>query len=204
MLYVAVLIITQYASGKYVPGEIKTKPSHWVDVFTVVPTMCFGYQCHVSTIPIYSCYRDRNIKTFVYSSFLALCICIFMYTIAATFGYLTFGSKIHPDVLLSYDSSDPWVLVAILAISIKTYTTYPILCFCGNAAVTDLWVEYQTTIRGVLEVDEVKKNKVRLTSVSIWFTASLLTAVFCPNIGAVIKFLGCAAAVFIFILPGNE
>ncbi len=203
-MYVAFLIIVEYFGGRYTPGNIKTEPKHWVDVFTVVPSMCFGYQCHVSTIPIYSCYKNRNIKTFLWSSMGAFIVCIFVYTTAATYGYLTFGDLIASDVLLSYNSSDPAVIVAILAISIKTYTTYPILCFCGNAAVTDLWVEYQEAFRGVMEVDEDKKNKVRLTSVCIWFTLTVLVAIFMPNIGAVIKFLGCAAAVFIFVLPGKK
>lgn len=202
VIYIAVLIIFQYYRGVYTPGEIKTHPTSWTDTFLVVPTLCFGYQCHVSTIPIYSCYKNRNMKTFAWSSLLALSICVFTYTVAATFGYLTFGSKISSDILESYDARDPSILIAIIAISIKTYTTYPILSFCGNAAVCDLWVDSKAA-QGVLEVDPRIKERFRLISVTIWFTCTLVLAVFMPNIGSVIKLLGSLAAVFIFIFPGR-
>ena len=38
--------------------------------------------------------------------------------------------------------------------------------------------------------------------VLIWFILSLLCAILLPNIGEAISFLGCLAAVFIFIIPG--
>ena len=31
-------------SGSYVPGKIKTGPDNWLDVFNVIPVICFGYQ----------------------------------------------------------------------------------------------------------------------------------------------------------------
>ena len=46
MVYVVALIITEYVGGGHVPGNIKTKPDKWVDVFTVIPVIYFGYQCH--------------------------------------------------------------------------------------------------------------------------------------------------------------
>ncbi len=36
------------SSGGYTPGEIKKAPDSWLDVFNVIPVICFGYQ--VSTI----------------------------------------------------------------------------------------------------------------------------------------------------------
>lgn len=196
------MIIVKYYSGNYTPGEIKTQPDAWTDTFLAVPTICFGYQCHVATIPIYSCYKKRTLKNFAGSALLALTVCVFMYTVAATFGYLTFGSKISNDIFESYDANDPFVLVAIIAFAVKTFTTYPILCFCGNAAVSDLWLDSKYA-QGVLEVDPKMKERFRLISVTIWFIMTLALAVFIPNIGSVIKLLGCLAAVFIFIFPGT-
>jgi len=201
VIYVVLLIIVQYYNGDYVPGDIKTSPSAWTDVFLVVPTICFGYQCHVSVIPIYSCFKNRNIKQFSSAIMLALAICVFIYTIAATFGYLTFGSKIDSDILKSYDAKDPYVLLAIIAISIKTYTTYPILSFCGNAAVADLWVDPSES-EGVLQLDPQIKDNFRIVCVTVWFFATLVLAILMPNIGSVIQLLGSLAAVFIFIFPG--
>lgn len=58
--------------------------------------------------------------------------CVFSYTLTAVYGYLTFGSNVNPDILLSYAPSDIPALVGMVAIAAKMYTTYPILCFCGR------------------------------------------------------------------------
>jgi sodium-coupled neutral amino acid transporter 7/8 len=60
IIYIVGLIAYEKVYGNFVPGEIKTSPSAWTDVFLVVPDICFGYQCHVSVIPIYSCMRHRG------------------------------------------------------------------------------------------------------------------------------------------------
>jgi sodium-coupled neutral amino acid transporter 7/8 len=54
------------------------------------------------------------------------------YTLAGMYGYLTFGSYVTSDILESYSGGDIQVLVGIVAIAVKTYTTYPILLFCGR------------------------------------------------------------------------
>jgi hypothetical protein len=62
-----IIFICFYFSGNYPtppPSEIKWAPEKWTDIFLVVPVICFGYQCHVSVIPIYSCMKNRNLKHF--------------------------------------------------------------------------------------------------------------------------------------------
>ena len=89
------------------------------------------FQCHVSIIPIYSCMENRSLKEFSKTVAVAMFLCVLNYTGTAAFGYLTFGNLITTDILLSYDP-DGWVIIAVLLIAIKTYTTYPILLFCGR------------------------------------------------------------------------
>ena len=93
--------------------------------------MCI-FQCHVSVIPIYSCMKQRNIKQFTIATSSAIAICVLVYTGAATFGYLTFGSKVDDDIISNYSANKPTVMVALIAMAAKTYTTYPILLFCGR------------------------------------------------------------------------
>merc|ERR1719394_314215 len=88
IVYVVVLILVEYSSGDHVAGPIKHGPDNWTDVFAVIPVICFGYQCHVSVIPIYSCMKHRNIKQFTIATSSAIAICVLVYTGAATFGYL--------------------------------------------------------------------------------------------------------------------
>lgn len=61
----------------------------------------------------------------------AMIVCVLTYTVVASFGYLTFGSTVDSDILLSYPQSVP-VLVAVILIALKMYTTYPILLFVGR------------------------------------------------------------------------
>jgi len=197
ILYVVALIFVEYASGEHVPGPIKSKPDGWLDVFQVIPVICFGYQCHVSVIPIYSCMKHRNIKHFSVASTSAIAICVFTYTGAATFGYLTFGNLVSEDILTNYDANKPSVMIALIALGLKTYTTYPILLFCGREGLS-------TIIKDLFINDDTpsKEKFRRCTIATIWFVASILIAIEIPNIGAVINVLGSFAAIFIFVFPG--
>ncbi|XP_076370677.1 sodium-coupled neutral amino acid transporter 7-like isoform X1 [Tachypleus tridentatus] len=200
VLYVVFLIIYKYFEGKFEPGSIRRKPDIWTDVFVVVPTICFGYQCHVSCVPVYSCLADRRVTTFLKTVLVAIGLCLFTYSVAASFGYLTFGSNVASDILVSYNAKDPVVLIGVVAFAVKTYTTYPILLFCGRTAIDDLYLQ----VRGSSE-EQAQRNERhrRITIALFWFASSLLLAVLIPNIGVVIRVLGSLAAVFIFVFPGT-
>ncbi|KAL4234026.1 hypothetical protein ACF0H5_005680 [Mactra antiquata] len=198
ILYVVGVVTVKYFLPHDNPGPIKTKPDQWMDVFHVVPTVCFAYQCHVSIIPIYSCMEPRNLKQFSKTVSVAIFLCILTYTGTAAFGYLTFGDLITSDILLSYDP-DTSVIIAVILIAVKTYTSYPILLFCGRAAFECLWTDLRRLDAEVIV--EYERSR-RITITIAWFTATLALAAFIPNIGIVIEILGAFAAVFIFIFPG--
>ncbi|KAL5022055.1 hypothetical protein ScPMuIL_001210 [Solemya velum] len=198
ILYVVMLVIIKYFTPHDPPGRIRTSPEQWVDVFLVIPTICFAYQFHVSIIPIYSCMGKRTLKEFAKTVSVATILCVINYTGTAAFGYLTFGENITSDILLSYDPS-PEVIIAVVLIAVKTYTTYPILLFCGRAAFDCLWFEFwKMTPEQILNREKVR----RITITCVWFFSTLGLSVLIPNIGVVIQFLGAFAAVFIFIFPG--
>ena len=89
-------------------------------------------QCHISLVPIYACTRDRRLFHFTTKTIItSLLLSILSYTVTASFGYLTFGSHIKADILSSY--APTWdVLLAVITIAIKMYTTYPILLYVGR------------------------------------------------------------------------
>lgn len=58
--------------------------------------------------------------------------CVAAYTVAGVCGYLTFGSYVESDILESYSGENPFVLLGIVAIGIKTFTSYPLMLFCGR------------------------------------------------------------------------
>ncbi|OWF56382.1 putative sodium-coupled neutral amino acid transporter 7 [Mizuhopecten yessoensis] len=198
ILYVVVLVTYKYATPHTTPHHITTQPKQWMDLFLVVPTICFAYQCHVSVIPIYSCMNKRGMGEFGKTIGCAMALCVLTYTVVAAFGYLTFGDAITSDILLSYDPA-PEVLVAVILIAVKTYTTYPILLFCGRAALDCLWVDVRRM--SPERVEETERPR-RILVTIIWFVATLAMAIFIPNIGVVIQILGAFAAIFIFVFPG--
>ena len=65
-------------------------------------------------------------------------VCALCYSGAAVLGYLTFGSLVREDVLMSYPGNRVEVQLAIAAMALKTYSTYPILLFCGREALRNL------------------------------------------------------------------
>lgn len=106
-----------------------------MDVFTVIPVICFGYQCHVNAVPIYACLRKRTLGEFSKSIIVSIIIVFLAYTVSATFGYLTFGVNVDDDLLKSYDSKEASVIIAIVMYLIKTYTSYPLNLFCARFAI---------------------------------------------------------------------
>lgn len=198
IMYVVGLVTIKYFLPHDNPGVISTHPKSWIDVFLVVPDICFAYQCHVSIIPIYSCMGKRNMREFSKTVTLAMILCILTYTVTAALGYLQFGDSITNDILLSFKPTSE-VMVAVVLIAVKTYTTYPILCFCGKAAFDCMWgMFWRMSPEELLHKDNVR----RITTTLVWFTSTLLLSIFIPNIGVVIQILGAFAAVFIFIFPG--
>ncbi|XP_014671427.1 PREDICTED: putative sodium-coupled neutral amino acid transporter 7 isoform X2 [Priapulus caudatus] len=199
VIYVTFLVVYRYYTGQYVPGPIKTEPNSWQDVFLVIPTICFSYQCHISVVPVYSCLRKRTLTEFSKSVCVAMVACVLCYTLTAVYGYLTFGGNVNADILLSYAPSDTAALIAMIAVAAKMYVTYPILCFCGRVAADNLYIDCKQLSPAL--ADQGEKTR-RILMTLVWFFASLLLAVFIPDIGSVIGVLGSFAAVFIFVYPG--
>ncbi|CAF0958885.1 unnamed protein product, partial [Brachionus calyciflorus] len=199
IIYVVILIPIKYAKLNTENVHVRTEPEHWMDIFTVLPVICFGYQCHVNAVPIYACLKRKNLSEFSKSIFVSILIVFSAYTITATFGYMTFGDKIDDDLLKSYDSKDVSVLIAIIMYLIKTYTSYPLNLFCARTAIEGLWIEMKQL--DSYSVQRFEKFR-RVLIVTIWFFLSLFIALFIPNITIVIHYLGALAGTFMFIFPG--
>ena len=156
IFYLVGLIVYEYYFGNYTPGSIKVKPLRYTDAFLVVPDVCFGYQCHVSVIPIYSCMKKRTLKNFTYSVSIAILICAICYTLSALFGYWTFGSKVDDDILMSYNGG-ALVYAGMYAMALKIITTYPILLFCGREAVKSVIADVNNLCNTLYSIDSNNK-----------------------------------------------
>ena len=202
IIYVVILIPIKYVTSRVDNNNviIKTQPDNWTDVFTVIPVICFGYQCHVNAVPIYACLKEKTLREFCKSISVSLIIVFTAYTLTATFGYLTFGVQINDDLLKSYDSKDASVVVAEAMYLIKTYTSYPLNLFCARTAIEGVWIEVFRLNTDIIM--RYEKHR-RFLIVTIWFLLSLVVALFIPNITLVINYLCALAATFMFIFPGE-
>jgi len=196
--YCVVLVIVEYFTMDIDPGPIRTHPDNIEQVFLVIPVICFAYQMHISVVPVYACLKVRTQKEFLKTVMVALVICVFAYTITASFGYLTFGSKVKADILSSYEPT-PWVLVAVVLIALKMVASYPILLFVGRTAFESIWAHMWSLTP---EESAMGERRRRIVIVTVWFFSSLGLAVIVPDIAVVIAVLGGLAALFIFIFPG--
>ncbi|XP_050759854.1 sodium-coupled neutral amino acid transporter 7 isoform X2 [Gymnogyps californianus] len=80
--YVTAVIIIKYIwpDKELVPVEIPTSPSTWTAVFNAMPTICFGFQCHVSSVPVFNSMKQPEVKTWGAVVTAAMVIALFVYT----------------------------------------------------------------------------------------------------------------------------
>ncbi|XP_043754568.1 putative sodium-coupled neutral amino acid transporter 7 isoform X1 [Cervus elaphus] len=133
--YVTAIIIIKYIwpDKEMTPADTLNRPASWIAVFNAMPTICFGFQCHVSSVPVFNSMRRPELKTWGGVVTAAMVIALAVYMGTGICGFLTFGAAVDPDVLLSYPSEDMAVAVARAFIILSVLTSYPILHFCGRA-----------------------------------------------------------------------
>ncbi|XP_035507743.1 putative sodium-coupled neutral amino acid transporter 7 [Morone saxatilis] len=199
--YVTIVVIIKYIwpDREVTPGYVPTSSSSWTAVFNAMPTICFGFQCHVSCVPVFDSMSRKEIKPWGVVVTLSMIICLFVYTGTGVCGFLTFGSNVNQDVLMSYPPDDIAVAIARAFIVICVITSYPILHFCGRAVIEGLWLRFQGE---QVEVCVHRERRRRILQTLVWFVVTLVLALFIPDIGRVISLIGGLAACFIFVFPG--
>ncbi|XP_064399052.1 sodium-coupled neutral amino acid transporter 7-like isoform X2 [Halichondria panicea] len=204
--YIAAVVTTRHFIGT-TDCEVSTTQVHcsrsWPDVVNAIPFICFGYQCHVSSIPIYVGLKKRTVKRFFFIIVFAVLICFVVYTLTGTFGYLTFvpGTCIQSDILRNYCNKDILVDVARGLLALVMVTSYPILTFCGRTPLDSILVKLFRVCRLSISHDKYKWARLRIESL-IWFVITLALAILVEQISNVVSLTGGLAATFIFVFPG--
>ncbi|CAF1405537.1 unnamed protein product [Rotaria sordida] len=190
IIYVVIMVPIQYFLHRPTDVIIKKHPESWTDIFLVLPTMCFCYQAQINAVPVFVSLKTR--ADCIKATLVSTIILVASYCSVAICGYLTFGITVDHDILMSYDPKLAAVLVAVIMVAIKTYTAYPINLFCGRISIDSFSTRHE-------EQHSIKR---RIIIVCLWFSTTLVGAVFLPNISLAIHYLGALAASFIFIFPG--
>ncbi|XP_077420889.1 putative sodium-coupled neutral amino acid transporter 8 isoform X2 [Vanacampus margaritifer] len=172
----------------------------WASMFSVVPTICFGFQCHEACIAIYSSMENQKLTHWVVISVISMLFCLLVYTLTGVYGFMTFGREVASDILMSYPGNDVVMIISRLLFGISIITIYPIILLLGRSVILNLMVRIQRRRRGIVTSSFESRCRALLTV--IWITVTLLIAMFVPDMSEVISVIGGISAFFIFIFPG--
>uniref|UniRef100_A0A3B4V744 Solute carrier family 38 member 8 n=1 Tax=Seriola dumerili TaxID=41447 RepID=A0A3B4V744_SERDU len=188
--YLCVAVIVKYYLME--SHTVIITPEHsqgsWASMFSVVPTICFGFQCHEACIAIYSSMENQKLSHWVLISVVSMFFCLLIYTLTGVYGFMTFGRAVASDILMSYPGNDVVMIISRLLFGISIITIYPIILLLGRRR------------RGI--VTHSFESRCRVVLTVIWITITLLIAMYVPDMGEVIGVIGGISAFFIFIFPG--
>ncbi|XP_062405752.1 putative sodium-coupled neutral amino acid transporter 8 [Sardina pilchardus] len=201
--YLCVAVIVKY----YMRGDqiVDLTPEHskglesWASMFSVVPTICFGFQCHEACICIYSSMENKKMSHWIFISVASMLFCLLIYTLTGVFGFLTFGRAVASDILMSYPGDDVTMIIARLLFGFSIITIYPIILLLGRSVILTLMLRYRDRTSIVTTEFE---HRCRVILTVLWVAVTLLIAVYVPDMSEVISVIGGISAFFIFIFPG--
>ncbi|XP_006152635.1 putative sodium-coupled neutral amino acid transporter 8 [Tupaia chinensis] len=198
--YLALAITVQYylwPQGLAGEPRESLSPSSWASVFSVFPTICFGFQCHEAAVSIHCSMRNRSLPHWTLVSVLSLLACCLIYSLTGVYGFLTFGTGVSADVLMSYPGNDTVIVVARVLFAVSIVTVYPIVLFLGRSVMQDFW---RRSCWGALA--EPWGLRVRMLLTVLWVTVTLTMALLLPDLGEIVGIVGGVSSFFIFIFPG--
>ncbi|XP_056138427.1 putative sodium-coupled neutral amino acid transporter 8a [Lampris incognitus] len=202
--YLTIAIIVKYHTVPSIQVHIaplySSGISSWASMFSVIPTICFGFQCHEASIAIYSSMENQRLSHWVFISVVSMIFCLVIYSLTGVYGYLTFGKTVKADILMSYTGDDVLMLIARLLFGISIITIYPIILLLGRSVIQDPLLGWRRRRYGMATEEFESRSRYILTV--LWITVTLLIAFFVPDISKIISVIGGISAFFIFIFPG--
>uniref|UniRef100_A0A3P8U8W5 Solute carrier family 38 member 8 n=1 Tax=Amphiprion percula TaxID=161767 RepID=A0A3P8U8W5_AMPPE len=194
--YLTIAIIIKYHT---VPSVVVRSTPLYTNEF---PCFLCLFQCHEASIAIYSSMENQRLSHWVFISVVSMIFCLIIYSLTGVYGYLTFGKDVKADILMSYASDDVLMVIARLLFGVSIITVYPITLLLGRSVIQDFLLSWRRRRHGgVLTVEFESRSRYVLTV--LWIVATLLIAVFMPDISKVISVIGGISAFFIFIFPGR-
>ncbi|XP_019391220.1 PREDICTED: putative sodium-coupled neutral amino acid transporter 8 [Crocodylus porosus] len=197
-----VIVLKYYLRPEHIimhENHYASRASSWASMFSVIPTICFGFQCHEACVAIYSSMYNKKLSHWIVVSVLSMIICLLIYSLTGLYGYLTFGGDVAADILMSYPGNDVVVIIARLLFGVSIITIYPIVVLLGRSVLRDVCLNSKCSYMVIMEPYE-RWTRIMLTST--WIIVTLIIALFVPDISEVISIIGGISAFFIFIFPG--
>ncbi|KAM7059137.1 solute carrier family 38 member 8 isoform 2-T3 [Molossus nigricans] len=203
--YLALVIMVQYYLGPQglarEPRPALSPPS-WTSAFSVFPTICFGFQCHEAAVSVYCSMRRQSLSHWALVSVLSLLACCLVYSLTGVYGFLTFGTEVSADILMSYPGDDGVIIVARVLFAVSIVTVYPIVLFLGRSVMQDFWRRSCCQARGPRALADPSGLGVRVLLTILWVAVTLAMALLLPDLSEIIGIIGGISSFFIFIFPG--
>lgn len=98
-------------------------------IVTSFPIICFSLTSHVTLLPMISEMKSPSIKKVSIVGAGSVFICMTMYMTIAIAGYVLFLEETQDNVLNSFTSSDPLIIVTKISITIVVILSYPLFLF---------------------------------------------------------------------------
>ncbi|XP_024411607.2 solute carrier family 38 member 8 [Desmodus rotundus] len=203
--YLALVVMAQYYLGAQAlvrEPRPALSPSSWTSVFSVFPTICFGFQCHEAAVSIYCSMRNQSLSHWALVSVLSLLACCLVYSLTGVYGFLTFGTEVSADILMSYPRDDGAIIIARVLFAVSIVTVYPIVLFLGRSVMQDFWRRSCCQACGLQALADPSELGVRMLLTVLWVTVTLAMALFLPDLSEIIGIIGGISSFFIFIFPG--
>ncbi|KAM8945331.1 solute carrier family 38 member 8 [Pelodytes ibericus] len=200
--YLTVVIIGKYYVMDHMfvhKHEFGYSSSSWASMFSVIPTICFGFQCHEASIAIYSSMKNKSLSNWILVSVISMLICLLIYSLIGLYGFLTFGEAVAADILMSYPGNDVVVIIARVLFAVSIITIYPIILLLGRHILQEAWLNQKSSS---MYVTVSYERCMRVILTVLWIVTTLIIALFVPDISEVITVIGGISAFFIFIFPG--
>lgn len=159
-----------------------------------IPIIAFAFVCHPEVLPIYTELRNANKKRMQAVANVSILAMFVMYLLTALFGYLTFYTRVEPELLHTYsrvDTTDVLILCVRLAVLVAVTLTVPVVLFPIRRAVLQIFFP-DKPFHWARHV---------LIAFSLIFVVNLLV-IFVPSIKDIFGVIGATSAPsLIFILP---
>ncbi|ELU43692.1 vacuolar amino acid transporter 5 [Rhizoctonia solani AG-1 IA] len=127
-VYLVCIVIFCYWSPP--EGTVKPGPIHIIhfdkSFISTFPVQVFAYTCAQNLFPIYNELKSNTqprMNTVIFTSIFSATA---TYEIIAVFGYLTFGSKVGPNIISMYPSTTIFIAIGQFAIVIMVMFSYPL------------------------------------------------------------------------------
>ncbi|KAJ2683107.1 hypothetical protein IWW39_005683 [Coemansia spiralis] len=199
------------------------------EFFTHLPVFVFAFTCHQNIFSVYNELRDNSSKQVNGTIKLSIGSACAVYQWIAILGYLTFGSKVAPNLLTMYDNG-PVITFCRLSVAILVLFSYPLQCHparnCLDKVITGIWraCSKEPTFEAIVDEDEADNAPSTIAAsdeatqapvvhvmspakhISITFGLMLLSYVVSMTVTSldlVLSFVGSTGSTSIsFILPG--